>query len=568
VTDERTRQRAEELCVATIRALSGDGDLRLRGGRLHRGRQLVPLHAPHLRPPDDDDAGSWRGVADGAALHLTESDPVLHRRLRPEGGVERLVFEMLEQFRVEALVPKTLPGVVRNLRHRHVRWSLALCRDGLTDTARGLLLYTVAQVCRSRITGEPVVADTEDLIEATRAAIAPRLGTQLAALRGARRDQAAFGAAARALAAEVAAMLRPDSADGEPEHSGDDDEAPENIRFALPLDFADEADGDGGPAALGRDRDTTGTAASYRVFTTAYDSEHAIAALVRPELLAEYRERLDHRIARQGVNVSRLARDLTAVLATGQRDGWDGAQEEGHVDGRALARLIGSPAERRLFRVERVQPVADVLVTFLIDCSGSMKENAERVAVLVDLFARALDLAGARSEILGFTTASWNGGRARKDWIRAGRPERPGRLNERRHLVIKDAETLWRRARRDIAGLLKADLFREGADGEALVWAAERARARDAGRKLLIVLSDGSPMDSATALANGESYLDQHLRDVVADLERADEVEVYGVGVGLDLSPYYSRCRVLDADEGTGYRAFRQVLDLLARPRR
>jgi cobaltochelatase CobT len=265
------------------------------------------------------------------------------------------------------------------------------------------------------------------------------------------------------------------------------------------------------------------------------------------------------------VNVARLARELGAVLAEPTRDGWDSGKEEGHIDGRVLAQLISSPTERRLFRTERVEPVTDALVTFLIDCSGSMREHGESVATVTDIFARAVEQAGARCEILGFTTGTWNGGRAKRDWMRAGRPAHPGRLNERCHLVFKDAATPWRRARADIAALLKPDLYREGIDGEAVAWACRRAEADEAGRRLLFVLSDGSPMDSATDLANDRNYLGNQLKDVVARQEQSGGVEVYGLGVDLDLSPYYRHSRVLDTAEGTGYRMFREILDLVRR---
>lgn len=557
----------DELCVTTLRALSGQLDLHLRGGRWYRGRLRLPLYAPHLFPPAGDDLGSFRGAADGVALRLIHSDDLLHRRMRPEGPLARLIFEMLEQFRVEALVPATLPGVDRNLRRRHEQWSLGLHHEGLTETARGLLLYTVAQVCRARISGQPVVAGTEDLIEATRAAVGADLGTYLRALRRDRADQAAFGRAARALADRVAAMLQTVPGGGGAGGGGQD---AADDRFALLIGLANAPD-ESRPAAGPADNDglpDPHRSGGYRVFTTAYDSERHIASLVRPELLAGYRERLDQCVAAQGINLTRLVRDLTALLASPARDGWDGAQEEGRIDGRALARLIASPAERRLFRRERTELAADVLVTLLIDCSGSMAAHREPVAVLADVFTRALELAGAGSEILGFTTGAWHGGRALRDWQRAGQPAQPGRLGELSHLVFKSAATSWRRARRDIAGILKADLFREGLDGEAVAWAAGRARGHEARRCLLIVVSDGSPMDRATALANGEDYLDRHLAGVVADLEDAGDVEVYGVGVGLDLSPYYRRCRVLGTVGDPGYRAFAEILGLITRPGR
>jgi cobaltochelatase CobT len=204
------------------------------------------------------------------------------------------------------------------------------------------------------------------------------------------------------------------------------------------------------------------------------------------------------------------------------------------------------------------------VVGFLIDCSGSMKQHIAAVTVLVDVFVRALEQAGVASELLGFTTGAWNGGQAARDWHRAGRPEHPGRLNEVCHLVFKDADTPWRRARRDIAALLKADLFREGIDGEAVEWACARLAARDEERRLLIVVSDGCPMDTATGLANDAHYLDQHLREVLRRHERPGGVEVFGVGVGLDLSAFYSRSRALDLSTPPGNEACFEIVEMLA----
>ncbi|MGE5117471.1 MAG: cobaltochelatase CobT-related protein, partial [Betaproteobacteria bacterium] len=221
-----------------------------------------------------------------------------------------------------------------------------------------------------------------------------------------------------------------------------------------------------------------------------------------------------------------------------------------------------------LFRAERIEPIADCLVTFLIDCSGSMKDQIESVAMIVDVFVRALEMAGVPSEVLGFTTGAWNGGRAQRDWLRAGRPLHPGRLNEVCHLVFKDADTPWRRSRRSMAALLKADLFREGVDGEALDWAVSRMQGRPERRRLLLVVSDGSPMDTATHLANDEHYLDHHLRQVVQRHEQSGAAEIAGIGVGLDLSPYYARSQAIDLAAPPGNRVFQEMLAVLAGGRR
>lgn len=411
----RQEELVAELCAGVVRAFSGERDLHFRGRRLHRGRVALPWFAPHLHPlPDTDDFASFRGVADGLALRLTESNAALHDSLRPEEPVERMLFEMLEQFRAEAMAPEVMAGMRRNLRHRHEQWSLAFHHSGLTDTARGLLLYAVAQICRARVSGQQVVEDTEDMLEATRFALAPLIGYALAGLRRDRTDQTAYAVHALAIARTVAAMLHEageESAAARDPHVDD-----KRSVFSLVTDMDREIIERFTTAESGRSAVLDEAGGSYRVFTSAYDREQDAATLARKEVLAEHRDKLDRRIAAQGVNIARLARELRTLLAEPERDGWSGGQEEGLIDGRRLAQLVASPTERRLFRTERMEPVADCLVTFLIDCSGSMKEHAESVAMMVDVFARALEQAGVTSEVLGFTTGAWNGGRPQREW--------------------------------------------------------------------------------------------------------------------------------------------------------
>jgi cobaltochelatase CobT len=248
-------------------------------------------------------------------------------------------------------------------------------------------------------------------------------------------------------------------------------------------------------------------------------------------------------------------------------DGFDALQEEGQLDGRTLARLVAAPADHRVFRRVRTAAAVDVALTLLVDCSGSMKAHAETVAVLADTLARASEQAGLAVEVLGHSTAAWNGGRALRDWRRAGQPPRPGRLNERLHLVFKPFERPWRRSRRALAAFLQPEPFREGLDGEALAWAAARLEAVDARRRVLLVVSDGSPTDGATALANGPAWLDRHLAAVADGIERAGRVELHALGVGLDLSPWYRSSHLLDLDARIGNAMFGETLALLARRR-
>lgn len=556
----RRQQELEELGAAALRALTGDAALHYRGRRLWRGAQPLPAFGPHLQPSLEagDDLRSFRGAADGSALRLLHSDAALHRTLVPAEPRERWVFELLEQLRVESLVPENLPGVAANLRHRFERWSLAFHASGMTETESGLLLYAIAQGCRSRVAGEPVLAATEDLIESTRASLAPVLGPLLAGLRRDRFEQARYARHALELARAVARSLPQQQEDL---RAG----ARSAVSFSLWFDY-EPADGD--PLAClasSESRVLADAQGRYRAFTTAYDAQRDASRLVRRALLEEYRAGLDGAAAALCVNVPRLARELQAVLATPEREGWDDGQEDGVLDGRRLAQLVASPGERRLFRHERFVPRADCAVAFLLDCSASMRDSIQQVALFVDTCTRAFELAGASCEVLGFTTGAWNGGRAARDWQRAGRPPHPGRLNERCHLVFKDAGTPWARGRRGIAALLKSDLLREGIDGEAVDWACERLLAVEARRRLLFVVSDGSPMDSATALANDAQYLDQHLREVVARREADGRVEVRGIGIGLDLGAWYRRSWPLNLSQGLERSSFVDFVQMLRR---
>ena len=559
----RQQQKVEELCAASIRALTNEAHLHFRGGRLHRGARLLPPFGPHLHPSlERDDFASFRGASDAMALRLTLSDADLHRQLQPEAAIERSVFELLEQLRVESLVPEAWPGVRHNLSHRFARWAQSFVDMGLADSQRGILLFTLALTVRSRLTAESMDEHLSDMIETTRGALSSRIGQEVAALRRCRDDQRAYAEHARVMARTVADMLQENASDDEGERQQQERDADARLGFGLLLPIDGEGGEHLGLADSGVSRVLLDAPDGYRVFTRDYDRELHAGDLVRPALLAELRDKLDARIAAQGVNLHRLARQLKTLLALPQTDGWDGAQEEGRIDGRSLARLVASPTERRLFKQERSEPVADCLVTFLIDCSGSMKAQIETVATIVDVMARCLEMAGVQSEVLGYTTMAWNGGKARRDWLRAGSPMHPGRLNEVCHLIIKSAHTSWRRARRSMAAMLKADLFREGIDGEAVDWAVARMGNAQR-RRILLVFGDGSPMDTATHLVNDAHYLDHHLRDVVQRHEASGQVEICGIGVGLDLSPYYARSQALDLSVAPGNRVFQEIMDAM-----
>jgi cobaltochelatase CobT len=411
------------------------------------------------------------------------------------------------------------------------------------------------------------MAETDDLIEVTRGRISAFIGDDLAGLRRTRLQQEPFAAHALAIARIVDESLLAESEQAPATTHIDQEKA--LSRITLALDFSDENE-DSNIAAVvtGASKVLTAQNQVYRVYSREFDLELKAASQVRDAELRQFREQLDARIFHQGINVPRLARQISQALATPRRDGWLFGEEEGLIDGRRLSQLIAAPAERRLFRKDQYRFRNDCLVSFLIDCSGSMKACIEYIAMLVDVFARALDQADIGSEILGFTTGDWNGGKAYRQWLAQGRPQHPGRLNERCHLVFKSADDGWRKSRRDIAALLKTPYFREGLDGEAVEWASTRLLRRDAARRILLVISDGSPMDSATNLANDEFYLDNHLKLMVDRYDGDKGVEIYGIGVGLSLTPFYRHCLAIDLNESLSNHVFAQVLQMIAHAER
>lgn len=561
----RRQQYLEELEAATLRAATDDEHWHYRARRLHHGITIVALRAPHLRLGDDNTSlEDYRAVSDAIALRWRHSDDDLHGRNRPEMPEARLIYDLLEQLRAESLVEIGTPGMAHNLARRFRRWALDYHHSQLSETALGLLLLCVIMICWSRLTARPVFEELEDLLEATRASIVPSLGHDLAGLRRERHDQARYQHHARGIADWIATQL-----EGLEDNTERDDESQNPRRqLALLLDSEDEIDSDIPLAPSGYSRIFHDQRHHYHAFTTAYDTEQEAESLIRSALLDEYRRRLDRRIADQRINVRRLANIFRRTLSRPDRDGWQHGEESGVIDGRRLAQIVSSPLERRVFQRQRYAPMSDAQVCMLIDCSGSMKTHAEAIATLVELLTRALDMAGVATEVLGFTTAAWNGGRAHQDWLKAGRPSEPGRLNESRHLIFKDARRPWRRARRAFAAMLKADLYKEGIDGEAVDWACQRLLGADVNRRLLVVFSDGSPSDTATNLANDRHYLDNHLKEVVARHDRPGQVEITGLGVGLDLSPWYRHHRIIDLSQTLDNRLADEIAQLLVTPRR
>jgi cobaltochelatase CobT len=562
----RVEEIAHRLTGASARAISMRLGLRPRGARWELDGRPFAVRAPHLHPRVDLDGWvSFRGAADAVAQLARHSDPELRRSLRPDGDVvAALVYELLEQLRVESLADPTLPGVGANLALRFRAWSEQVQASGLLETEQGILLFTVAHICRARVLATPMDDAVVDAIEATRWGIVGAIGGDLALLRGLRADQERYAASARRIARAVSAQLAMVRTALGQEAEDEQPGGPEAL-----LSFLAGFDEDGEEAAapvaeLTRSERGGGAQPAYRAFTTAHDKVDLAADLVPRLELGRLRGELDELVRRSGLHVNRLAQHAYRTLGAPDQRGWDHNLEEGLLDPQALNRLVAHPGDGRIFRAPHSHRSTTVAVTFLLDCSGSMKQHAGRLAPLVDVMSAALVRAGATVEVLGYTTRSWGGALARKDWQRSGRPAAPGRLTELQHLVFVPGDVSGRRARGGLAALLRPSLYREGVDGEALQWAAARLEATEARRRVLVVLCDGSPMETSTERANGAGYLDEHLRDTVRAITTRGAVEVKGVGVGLDLSSYYDDYAVLDL-AGSLVHAAHELLAVVAR---
>lgn len=556
----RHQQRIEELTAAGLRGLTGDPSLHFEGGRLYKGDQVLSVRAPHLKiHSTTEPLSTSRGIADALALRAEFSNAELHESLQPTDKLQAMLFDWLEQLRTEALAPSAWKGMRANLTRRFEYWSAQFLDSGLTETSLGILLFSFSQICWSRLTSQALPEHIQDLLEPTRAGLAPAIGKALAGLRAQRHNQQAYATHALAIIDEITQRIQAEYQD-----------SPETIgalfgRFSLAIHDEDETGKDVDVAGVGESKSFSLMGGNYRIFTTAFDQQHNAATLVRPALLHDYRKLLDQRITRQGLNIGRLVRAFRALLTRPETDGWQFGMEDGIIDGRRLSQLVSSSTQRRVFRQDRVVAHSPCVVTLLLDCSGSMKQYNQELALFADLLVRILGQAGVASEVLGFTTNSWNGGRCARQWHARGKPPLPGRLNEACHLVFKQADVSWRHARTSLPALMKTDLFREGIDGEAVQWACERMLEGTWKRRVLVVVSDGCPMDSSTNLANDPYYLDNHLRSVVRSYGTPGKgVEIIGMGVGLDMSPYYPRSFVADLTEGLPNSVFDELLATLA----
>lgn len=558
-----------DLSVSAARAISGEPKLNYRGNRLYRGEHLFYFLSSHTndltflsRHELTKNKLAIQGKLDSAALRILFSDFQLHLTKRPDNEVERLIFDFCEQVRAESMTPPYFKGVLNSTQFNFAYWSRHYQQNGFTESRLGMLLFTLMQVIYSRLTGIPIAEPIAETIESTRAGIAPIIGHCLKTLKEQRLSQNDFATHANELGQIVRSLVASEEQNSEGLSSYVEEDIKILAQIALIVDGEIE-DLEISADVTGESKTFQDTGSEYRIYTREFDQTLSAHSLVRDELLKELRQKLTDDMMARRINTRHLAVLLSNTLKTQERIQRQNNLEEGIIDSSTITRIITSPLDRNIFFQTKLGSSCQTAITFLIDCSGSMQKHSHKLSLLMDTLLKSVGLAGIPCEILGFTTGNWNGGRVYRKWLKHGQPSHPGRLNEVRHIIFKDFNTHWRRARLNIAALRKADIFKEGIDGEAIQFANQRLIQQNVQRKILIVFSDGCPMDTATSTANDPFYLDNHLKQVIDRDCFALGIEIYGVGMGVDLSPYYHKNITLDPQESCIFSSCRALFTML-----
>jgi len=531
-----------------------------------------------------------RGYADSIALTISAHDAKLHAALAPAQGAARDAFDAVERARVEAVGSLRMRGVAKNLTAKLASHYERL-PDRDIDRQNAPIDEALALIARERLTGLRPPRGANGIVEVWRPWIEERAGPLLGRLEGAVDDQAAFAKLTRDILVALELMEGPaeQSQEEDNREAGENQETQAQGAEEQEQEAAQRSEGEAEEAEVSegqaegspeqfpeREYKPDGQegagepqappyrpnasvldapeAFGYHVFTRAFDEAVGAESLCDPEELERLRAFLDKQLSLLHVAVSRLANRLQRRLLAQQNRAWEFDLEEGMLDTARLSRVVTDPFQPLSFKRERDMTFRDTVVTLLLDNSGSMRGRPIMVAACcADILARTLERCGVKVEILGFTTRQWKGGQSREQWLAAGKPANPGRLNDLRHIVYKAADTPWRRARRNLGLMMREGLLKENIDGEALAWAHARMLARPEQRRIIMMISDGAPVDDSTLSVNNGTYLEKHLRQVIHEIETFSPVELIAIGIGHDVTRYYRRAvTITDAEELAG----------------
>ncbi len=535
-----------------------------------------------------------RGTADAFALRHKFHDAAVDARYMPQGQMAKDLFDAMEVARVEAVGARYMPGTAGNIDAKIGSEARRKGYDQITKASDVPLSVAAGYLVRHLATGRDLPAGADNVMELWRGFIEDQAGGRLDHVNDVLSDQRAFAKFAREVIADLGYGDQlgddpdlDDDMDDEAEDGSDDQDEPDSTgddqsdsdeAEASPEQSQDSQDDesqaqvsadDMADAEMAEDAELPEGEAplepppplpvsdadpNYKVFRTDFDEEIGAEELAEPAELERLRAYLDQQLEPLKGAVSRLANKLQRRLQAQQNRSWEFDREEGILDAGRLARVVANPTTPLSFKVEKDTEFRDTCVTLLLDNSGSMRGRPISIAAIcADVLARTLERCQVKVEILGFTTKAWKGGMAREKWLAEGRPQQPGRLNDLRHIVYKSADAPWRRTRPNLGLMMKEGLLKENIDGEALEWAHRRMTARREARKILMVISDGAPVDDSTLSVNPANYLEKHLRDVIAMIERRKAVEVLAIGIGHDVTRYYDRAvTITDVEQLAG----------------
>ena len=533
-----------------------------------------------------------RGTADAFALRRKYHDDGVAAKYAPTGPLARDIYEAMENARCEAVGARDMPGTAGNIDAKIANEADRKGYGQVTSASEVPLPVVAGYLVRQMATGRAWPKSAEHAAELWRGFVEEQAGETLSNLDHVLADQAAFARLARKVIADLGYgdqlgddpdapedagddqaeedQDSPDSA-GEEQEEGEDSEAsPERsqdeqqdqsqaqvtMEDSADMEQGDEAELPEGEAPLEPPPPAPHSDAdpNYVVYTTDFDEEIKAEDLAEPAELERLRAYLDQQLEPLKGAVSRLANKLQRRLQAQQNRSWEFDKEEGILDAGRLARVVANPTTPLSFKWEKDTEFRDTVVTLLLDNSGSMRGRPISIAAIcADVLARTLERCNVKVEILGFTTRAWKGGQSRERWLAQGRPQMPGRLNDLRHIIYKSADAPWRRVRPNLGLMMKEGLLKENIDGEALEWAHRRMMARPELRKIMMVISDGAPVDDSTLSVNPANYLEKHLRDVIAMVERRRAVELIAIGIGHDVTRYYQRAvTITDVEQLAG----------------
>ena len=589
--------------ASTLKAISGnmieEREIKFSGstGYLSSKEVRLPIISKEL---DDTELFKLRGEADKIALKIKYHDPVLHNKYIPSSDLSSQIFQLAEESRIEAVGSKNLVGIKKNLQNLVVEKFKETILPVPGGEDKEALVNALHLVIREKITGSNSPSNTSVSLEKWRPWINNKIGNLLNQLAENTTNQEVFAKYPKELLSALHADIgeRDPNNNGENEDTDDNnpDENEENDSSAeSESDNEEDAGLDSSSDAQENDQEIQGETQdadadnedgesegeivpnplsgdnvsknninyNYQVFSTKYDEIVNATELCEEDELNRLRGTLDKQLENLQGAIARLANKLQRKLQAKQNRSWNFDLEEGMLDASKLARVITQPLFPLSYKQEKDMKFRDTIVTLLIDNSGSMRGRPITIAAIcADIMARTLERCGVKVEILGFTTKAWKGGQSREQWINEGKPTYPGRLNDLRHIIYKPADAPWRRAKNSLGLMLREGILKENIDGEALIWAHERLLGRAEDRKILMVISDGAPVDDTTLSSNSGNYLELHLKQVISYIENRSPVELVAIGIGHDVTRYYDKAVTLTDAEQLGGAVTEQLADL------